>query len=83
MHVGTSTYPNNNEKHQLKHRENIVKTNADKLDIVVCLYAKGYIKESERQLKNIEHSRHLEHDPTTENNAEVNKNSKMTNSLVD
>ena len=36
-------------------------------------WCKDYIKESERQLNGTEHYRHLQHDPTTENNATVNK----------
>ena len=58
---------------QLKHREGIVITNAEKGSTVVILDVKVYIKEYERQLHNTEHLGHLEHDPTTENNAKVNK----------
>ena len=39
---------------ELKHRDDIVKTNADK----------GYIKESERQLNDTKHYRNLQHNPT-------------------
>ena len=37
------------------------------------LDVKDYIKESERQLIDTKHYRHLEHDLTTKNNAAVNK----------
>ena len=37
------------------------------------LNVKYYINESERQLSNTEHYRHLEHDPTIENSATVNE----------
>ena len=37
------------------------------------LDVKDQIKESERQLNDNEHHGHLEYDPTTENNATVNK----------
>ena len=40
---------------------------------MVILNVKEYIKESERQLNNAEHYRHLEHDGKTENKATVNK----------
>ena len=51
---------------ELKHRE-------DKRGAVVILDIKDYNKESEKQLNNTEQHKHLEHDPTTENNATVNK----------
>ena len=76
------TYPKNNKKHLLKHREDIVKTNAEKGGAVVLLHVKSYIKKSEIQLKNSEHYRYFEYNPTTENNATVNKDSKMTNKSV-
>ena len=40
---------------ELKHREAIVVTNADKGGALVILDVKDYIKESERQLNNTEH----------------------------
>ena len=44
---------------ELKHREDIVITNADKVGAVVILEVKNYIKESERHLNDTEHNRHL------------------------
>ena len=58
---------------ELKHRENIVLTNAEKGGAVGIFDVKDYIKESKRQLNHTEHYKHLEHDPTAENNATVNK----------
>ena len=49
---------------KLKYREDVVITNSDKAGVVVLFDVRDYIKESERRLK---------HDPTTENNATVNK----------
>ena len=57
----------------LKHREDVVIANAEKGDTVVIIEVKDYIKESERELNDIEHYRHLEHDSTTEHSATVNK----------
>ena len=58
---------------ELKCREDVVITDADKGGAVVILDVKDYIKESERKLNDDEHYRHLQHDPTTENNATVSK----------
>ena len=57
---------------ELKHREDIVITNAVKEGAVI-VDVKDYIKESERQINNSEQYKHLENDPTTENNATANK----------
>ena len=74
-HAGTQTYPKKNKKglEELKHREDIVITNAEKGGAVVRLDVKDYIKESERQLNDTKQDRYLEHDPTADCNAEVNK----------
>ena len=58
---------------ELKHSEDIVIANTDKGDAVVILDAKDYIKESERQLNDTEHYKHLEHDATIGNKTTVNK----------
>lgn len=57
---------------KLKHREDIVTTNSGKEGAVVIIDVKYYIKESERQLYDTKHYRHLKHDITTENNATFN-----------
>ena len=44
---------------EIKHRKDIVITNADKSDAVVILGVKDYIKEYKRQLNNTEHYIHL------------------------
>ena len=76
--ISACKYTNLSKKEQkaleeLKHREDIVITNADKVGAVVILDVKDYIKESERQLNDTEYYRHLQHDPTTESNATGNK----------
>lgn len=58
---------------ELKHREYIVIKNTAKGDAVVILDVKDYIIESERQLGNTKHHRHLQHDSKTENNTAINK----------
>ena len=58
---------------ELQHKEGIVITNVHKGGAAVVLNVKEFIKESERQLSDSKHYRHLEHDPTTVNNAIVNK----------
>ena len=68
-HTGTPTCPKNNKKalEELKYRD-IVITNTEKGGAVVILDVKDYMKDKQH-----EHDRHLEHDPTTGNNATVNK----------
>ena len=72
---GPTNEPTKEQKslEELRHKESIVITNADKGGAVVILNVKEFIKESERQLSDSKHYRHLEHDPTTVNNAIVNK----------
>ena len=53
---------------ELKFREDIFITNAEKGGAAVILDIKDYNKGSAKQLNDIEHHKHLEHDPTTENN---------------
>ena len=74
----TCRYNNLSEKEEkalkeLKLREGIFITNAEKGGATVILHVKDYIKKSERQLNDTEYYRHLHHDPTTENNSTVNK----------
>ena len=72
---GPTNEPTKEQKslEELRHKESIVITNADKGGAVVILNVKEFIKESERQLSDSKHYRHLEHDPTTVNNAIVSK----------
>ena len=58
---------------ELKHTEDIVIANTDKGGAVVILDVKDSIKEFQKQLNYTEHYRHLEHNPTTKNNATVSK----------
>ena len=57
----------------IQKKKKIRQSNAEKDSAVVILDSKDYIKKSERHLKNPKHYRHLEHNPTTVNNATVNK----------
>ena len=74
----TSSYNNLSKKElevleQLKRRDDIIKTSADKGGAIVIQDAKLYIKEAERQLNNTENYRSQPNDPTKINNDTVNK----------
>ena len=62
-HAGTPNYPRTKASKEQKQRKDVVTTCA----------AEDLIKESERRLNNTDHCRHLEHDPTKQNNATVSK----------
>ena len=53
---------------ELQSRDDIVITTADKGGAVVIQDVEGYVKETERQLKNKEIYRKIIYDPTTVNN---------------
>ena len=55
----------------LKEREDIVITNADKGGAIVISDVKEYVKEANRQLSNKDHYQKLQHNPTTEHAALV------------
>ena len=57
---------------ELKSRDDIVITKADKGGTVVIMDVKDYVKEAERQLNTKEHYRCLPNDPTEANNEAVN-----------
>ena len=57
---------------ELKNRDDIIITNADKGGAVVILDVEDYINECNRQLNNNENYRFLANDPTTSNNETVN-----------
>ena len=84
-HAHTPTYWKKEQKvlekalEELKSREDLVRTNADKEDAVVILDVNDNIKDSERQLNDNKNYRHSENDSTTENNATFN-NRKQRNS---
>ena len=70
-------YSNISEREQkalkeLKMRDDIVITNADK-GVAVILNVKDYVKECERQRNNAENYKHLQKDPSATNNELVYK----------
>ena len=58
---------------ELRSRDNIIITDADKGGTVVRFDVEDYIKEAERQLHNTENYKRLNHNPTTTSNKTANK----------
>ena len=70
--INTYIYKDRQALKQLKEREDIIITNADKGGAVVIIDVDDYVKEAERQLNNQESYKSIDHDLTTINNKLVN-----------